>query len=159
MNMIVFSSSPTAFRTASHITLFHRHLGGETMRTSPFTWTTCGSPFDEWFVKLEVQQQVSSALSSQNAKCLLSCSSNLVLAIWNKGAIVVVTKQWHFFFLSLSKFPISSLHRWAICLSWGPGASAHSGAYFTDNTVISGKPSQWQMNLPTVREARALFSD
>lgn len=39
---------PTAFRTESHVTLFHLHLGGETLRTSPFTWTTCGSPL--WWV-------------------------------------------------------------------------------------------------------------
>lgn len=93
-----------------------------------------------------------------NRKRLLSCSSDLVLTIWNKGAIVVVTKQWHFFFRSLSKFPVSSLHRRAICLSWGPGASAHSGAYFPDNTVISCKPSHWQMNLPHCSGARGLFS-
>lgn len=93
--------------------------------------------FDDWFVVPQVQQVF---LAAPHRDTVSSMSLHLG---WNKGAVVVVTKQWHFF----------SLHRWAISLSWGP-------ACFTDNTVISCKLNHWQMNPPpSVQEPGALFSN
>lgn len=122
----------------------------ETLSVLLFRWVIC---------KNRAITTFSAPPPPNRKKSPLSCFSNLILTVWNKGAFVVVTKQWHFSFLSLSKFPVSSPHWRAICLSWGfRGASAHSGPISLTTLLLAVSRASRQMNLPTVQQGRGFFS-
>lgn len=120
------------------------------------------SLFDQWFVKAKVQKQVVVFLAlSKHKKGRIIPFHNApgwYSQAKTKVQLWLSPKKWHFPWSFALNSPYHS-HReqqfvchevWGISPIW---------AYFTDNTLISGKMSPWQMNLPAVQGARTLFSD
>lgn len=109
-------------------------------------------PFDEWLVKPVLHGHRCSILQLTSTENASFMSLNhppetppppaLVLSSQNKGAIVGVTKQPHFPLSFTLKIPPYHLHTEQLFFChevWGSGPLR---AYFSDNTVITWKPSR-----------------